>query len=281
MQPTGGDMRRGAARRCGYVSVMLLAGTVFGTLGGASVSQAATTMSESHAPRIPLPGPGGIHAQTATNQWGARNWSGYAIDSGTYTSATGSWTVPTVIPPTKHTRKAFFSSTWVGIDGFNNQSLIQAGTEEDWIGGSAFYQAWWEILPFDETPISSVAVNPGDVMTVTITQGTPKWTITVTDTTSGQSFTTEQKYSGPMTSAEWIQEAPSVNGHVARLADDGTVEFDHCLANGANPAFTVADSGVMAKRGGRLVISTPSPPNPDGNGFAVAFGDVQPPPPPD
>src|SRR5580658_6548090 len=140
-------MKRCVAKRCGYVSLMVLATTVFGTLGGASMSPAAATVSESHAPRIPVPTTGGIHAQTAKNQWGARNWSGYAIDSGTYTSATGSWTVPTVIAPTTHPRKAYFSSTWVGIDGFDNQSLIQAGTEQDWIGGSAFYQAWWEILP--------------------------------------------------------------------------------------------------------------------------------------
>jgi hypothetical protein len=274
-------MRRGAAKRCGYVSLMILATTALGTLGGGSLSQAASTLSGTHAPRIPIPGPGGSRATTADDQWASRNWSGYAIDTGTYTSVTGSWTVPSVIAPTTHTRKAYYSSTWVGIDGFNDDDLIQAGTEQDWIGGSAFYQSWWEILPNYEMPISSISVNPGDVMTVSITQGTPLWNITVTDTTNGQSFSTEQKYSGPMSSAEWIQEAPTVGVHIARLADDGTVDFDHCLANGVNPAFTVSDSGVMAKKRGRVVISTPSPPNPEGDGFAVAFGDSEPLPPPD
>ena len=250
-------------------------------LSAATPSRSAASLSESHAPRIAIPGPGGISAKTATDQWASRNWSGYAIDSGTYTSVSGSWTVPTVIAPATHPRKAYFSSTWVGIDGFNfnDGDLIQAGTEQDWVDGTAFYQAWWEILPADETPISSIAVSPGNVMTVTITQGSPLWTITVTDTTTGQTFSTRQKYSGPLTSAEWIQEAPTVGLRVAPLADDGTVEFDNCQANGMNPAFTISDSGVMAKRGGRVVISTPSPPNSAGNGFAVAFGNVEPPPP--
>lgn len=278
-------MRRGAAKRCGSISLVFLATTAFGTLGGASLLPAASAATGSHAPRIPIsiPVPGRTRAKAANEQWASRNWSGYAINTGTYTSVTGSWTVPTVFAPTKHPRKAYFSSTWVGIDGFNlhDDNLIQAGTEQDWIGGSAQYYSWWEILPNDETAIPSIAVNPGDVMTVSITQGTPLWTITVTDTTNGQSFTTAQKYSAPMTSAEWIQEAPTVGYRVAPLADDGTVDFDHCLANGVNPDLTFSDSGIMAKRGGRVVISTPSTPNPEGNGFAVAFGKVQPPAPPD
>jgi len=88
-------------------------------------------------------------------------------------------------------------------------------------------------------------------MTVSLTQGAPDWTITVTDTTNGQTFSTTEKYSGPMTSAEWIQEAPTVNGRIATLADDGTVEFDNATANGVSPGFTSSDSGVMVKRRGR------------------------------
>ena len=272
-------MRRGTAKRFGFFSMLVLATTAFGSVGGASVSQAGSTMSESHAPRIPIPGPGGIHATTADDPWSSRNWSGYAIDSGTYTSVTGSWTVPTVTGPEHPGRARQFSSTWVGIDGFNNGDLIQAGTEQDWLHGAPFYQSWWEILPNDETPIDTITVNPGDVMTVSLTQGAPDWTITVTDTTNGQTFSTKENYSGPMTSAEWIQEAPTVKGRIAPLADDGTFEFDNATANGVSPGFTSSDSGVMVKRRGRDVISIPSTPNPAGNAFAVAFGSVPPLPP--
>jgi hypothetical protein len=187
--------------------------------------------------------------------------------------------VPTVIGASKR-KTAEYSSTWVGIDGFlrHDYNLIQAGTEQDWVDGTAFYQAWWEILPAYETPITSITVHPGDTMSVSITQGGSQWTIVVTDITTGQSFTTNQFYQGALRSAEWIQEAPTVGRHIASLADYGTVDFTQVTANGANPDLASSDSGVMVKRSG-AVISSPSPPDTAKNGFAVAFGSVAPPAP--
>ena len=168
----------------------------------------------------------------------------------------------------------------MGIDGFNDNSLIQAGTEQDWVHGQALYRSWWEILPSYEQPIASITVHPGDTMNVSIAQGVPDWTITVTDTTTGQSFSIDRHYAGALTSAEWIQEAPTVGGHIAALAHDSTVQFDSATVNGASPGFVSSDSGVMVKgKGGRIVLSTPSAPNPEQDGFAVAFGGVPPPPP--
>ncbi len=174
---------------------------------------------------------------------------------------------------------ALFSSPWVGIDGFNNGSLIQAGTEQDWINGAPFYQAWWEILPAPETPIPSIAVHPGDSMAVSISQGFPNWTITVSDTTTSQSFTTHQAYSGPLTSTEWVQEAPTVGARVARLAPDSTVVFDTGTASGKSPGLVSSESGAMSR--GRKQISTPSLPDSDtaADEFAVAYGSHAPPSP--
>jgi hypothetical protein len=165
----------------------------------------------------------------------------------------------------------------VGIDGFNygDDNLIQAGTEQNWVDGTPHYSAWWEILPTNETLIPSISVHPGDVMTVSITEGSPEWTITVTDATRGQSFTCQELFDGVRSSAEWIQEAPTVGGRIAPLAHDSTVEFYDLTANGANPGLTTANAGVMVKGGKR--ISTPSAPNAQGNGFAVAYGKVAPP----
>src|SRR5205823_9360208 len=125
-------------------------------------------------------------------------------------------------PAVSATRKSTYSSNWIGIDGFNNSSLIQTGTEQDYANGRAHYNAWWEILPAAETPISSIAVSPGDDMTASITKSTASsWKITITDVTNGQTFTTTQTYSGALTSAEWIEEAPTVGGHTATLAHYG------------------------------------------------------------
>jgi hypothetical protein len=271
-------MRRASA--CVAVTAL-----VVGVLAAVAPAGAAPAVpaAVAHAPRIPgptgtSPGPG-LHAATVQQQWTSTNWSGYATTGAGYTAATGSWRVPPVNPPSakKGLRHSYFSSTWVGIDGFANSSLIQAGTEQDWINDAPVYQAWWEILPAAETPIATITVHPGDLMVVSITRGTPKWTITVTDSTTGQSFGTQQTYSGPATSAEWIHERPFVGRRLAQLPADGNAIFDNGTVNGANPGLVIGDSGTMFK--GKHAISTPSLPDHDTDGFAVAYGAIAPAPP--
>src|SRR4051794_30938567 len=121
----------------------------------ATATATATTVALFHHPRIPARP---VHHAG----WSASNWSGYA-KTGSYTTATGRWVVPSVAA----TKSASYSSQWVGIDGFNNSDLIQTGTEADYYNRSAHYNAWWEILPAAETPISSMTVRPGDVMSAT------------------------------------------------------------------------------------------------------------------
>jgi hypothetical protein len=274
-------MGRRNARLIGLAPLLFVATAATLALGMGSASPVASVASEAHAPRVDVPGPHGITKRTPCNEsWKSTNWSGYAENCATFTSVSGSWTVPTVTAVPHSKKKVQYSATWVGIDGFDygDHNLIQAGTEEDWNYGTPSYGAWWEILPAGETLIPSISVHPGDVMTVSITEGSPDWTITVMDTTRGQSFTTQQPFSGPQSSAEWIQEAPTVGGRIAALAHDSTVEFDDLSANGANPGLTGANAGVMVK--GRKDISTPSAPNAQGNGFAVAYGKVAPPVPP-
>lgn len=238
-------------------------------LGTATACAAGPTVKAGvfHSPRIPSSGPA---RATANAGWASSNWSGYAITGSGFTSVTGTWTVPAA----GRSRHPTFSSNWIGIDGFNNDSLIQTGTESDFYNGGAHYDAWWEILPASETVIPSISVRPGDVMTATITQGGgDAWTITINDSRSG-SYTTQQSYSGPQTSAEWIEEAPTVGGRIATLANYGTTTFDPGTVNGGNPGLTAADGGVMIQRG--IQVSTPSSPDKDTDGFAISYGSAAP-----
>jgi hypothetical protein len=249
-------------------------------LGGiSSATPVSTGAAEFHAPRIPGPEPAlRPERQSVFQSWTSRNWSGYALTGAGITNVVGNWIVPRVLSPTTAKRKNRFSSSWVGIDGFNNSDLIQAGTEQDWVHRTAFYQAWWEILPAAETPITSLTIHPGDAMSVSITEGAPStWTIVVSDTTTGRSFSIVKRYSGPRTSAEWIQEAPTIGRRVATLAADSNVVFDLGRLNLANPALNTTEAGAMFK--GSQQISTPSAPNPNRDGFAVAYGSVAPPAP--
>ena len=234
-----------------------------------------------HAPRIALRPDGSGHGHGGGGGgggsgfgWASSNWSGYAVsssDSGAFSSVSGEWTVPAVQPSSGTS----YSSSWVGIDGFNNSSLIQTGTEQDYVNGRATYYAWWEILPAAETVITAFAVSPGDSIGASIVPaGSGHWTITITDQTRGETFHTTQAYSGPGTSAEWIEEAPTIGGHVATLAHYGRATFDPGTVNGKNPGLVASDGGVMIQR--RAQVSTPSLPDNDTDGFNVAYGSTQP-----
>jgi len=228
--------------------------------------------------------------------WASSNWSGYAETcSAPYTSVVGSWVVPSVGSPDNS-----YSANWIGIDGFNNSDLIQTGTEQDVnSSGGASYAAWWTTSSnnFVEQPITSCApsgsacgVRPGDWITAKIAetnQSTSQWTITISDG-SAWSFTKDVTYTGPGASAEWIVEAPTVGGRVASLADYAspssplTFNPDSIAAgtiNGsASPALTFSDGGEMIAGHGRSqsVVSIPSTPDSDADGFAISYGSTAP-----
>ena len=121
-----------SARATWRVGVLLGAGAVglsaiLSVFGGAQASLAASLgpVAGRHA---------AIHAG-----WASSNWSGYAETSSTpFSGITGEWKVPGVTGP-----NGSYSATWIGIDGFTNSSLIQTGTEQNYLNGSAEYSAWW------------------------------------------------------------------------------------------------------------------------------------------
>jgi Peptidase A4 family len=223
--------------------------------------------------------PGAILTRGAFLQ--SSNWSGVADTGGTYTSVKGSWRVPAV----SATSGPGFASDWVGVGGFfaGDSTLIQAGTSEQMMNGQATYNAWTEILPQAEVPITRFTVHPGDAMTVTIKKGAgkkgagKKWTIIVNDATSGKTFTKHLSYASSLRSAEWIHEAPTVGGTQATLASTTPAVFDPGFVNGS----TVIGSGGTLNRiqliG--LIDATPSNLDSDNNGFQVADGLAVPPPP--
>ncbi len=223
-------------------------------------------------PATPVP------AGPASALFGSPNWSGYSLEGGPFNAVTGTFNVPTLQPAATETDL----SAWVGIDGAGNSSLIQAGIGEhyDPTTGTVYDRTWWEILPQPETQVG-LPVEPGDEVTVTIGQvsGT-LWQISVTDDTTGQSFTTQQIYTGPGASAEWIAEAPAFapagttdpNAATITALGDYTpdITFGNLLVNGS---ATGLDAVAMIQNG--AIVSVPSPLT--ANGFTVAYGSTAPP----
>jgi hypothetical protein len=196
------------------------------------------------------------------------NWAGFAVGGGPVTVVRGTFNVPTLASSATAGTEV---TEWVGIDGANNNSLIQAGIEEtyDRATNRVSTSAWWEILPAVATPVDQFQVAPGDQVTVVIWQlSGSTWAIDINDDTNGQHFQTTQTYTGPAASAEWIVEAPtSASGEQETIgAFNPNVIFTNNRFTGT---AAVKEMVFMAQRG--LTIVIPSPMNARGD-FAVAYG---------
>ena len=184
----------------------------------------------------------------------SNNWSGYAVTGSSFTTAKGSWTVPTVnCTKTPNTYAAF----WVGIDGWTSTTVEQTGTDSDCDGKSPSYYAWYEFYPNPSELISSVAVAPGDQMSASVTYSGTEFTITITNETTGKSYSKSGKVSGAKrSSAEWIAEAPCCtnSGGILPLADFGTVDLgdDHTGISGTNDATDSSVSGPIGDFGSAI-----------------------------
>jgi hypothetical protein len=229
--------------------------------------------------RVPAsPGTGAKPGHSSTvNAPMQTGWSGYVQTGGTYTSVSATWTVPSVSSSGSTTS---YAATWVGIDGYSNGDLIQTGISENWDGetDAPVYQAWWEILPAGPTDVFDV--SPGDIIYASVSQvsGT-EWQIFLFDRTNGELFDQDETYSGPESSAEFIQEDPLLvtsTGAVeyAPLADFSEVTFANARVNGQSPSFGSDTNIPMYENGTYLAV--PSAPSQAGNSFDVTYGSATP-----
>jgi hypothetical protein len=154
----------------------------------------------------------------------SNNWSGYAVTGakGSFTEASGSWIVPAVTC----TSGTQYGAFWVGIDGYKSETVEQTGTDSDCSKGVPSYYAWYEFFPQPSFSISTIQIQPGDRMSAQVSFSDRKFTVTITDETTGQSFSkTASVPSAERKSAEWVAEAPTSTTGIEPLSDFGTVLF--------------------------------------------------------
>lgn len=183
-------------------------------------------------------------------------------------------------------------------------------------GESQDYWPFWEIVPGLFEQKIPYTLEPGDFVSVvlrsqkgatTVASDTNVWEIEVVDATQQWSFAQLVEYRGQLGAADWIEEAPTACNpfcNVETLAnyqmvtfEDGTmfpgvpapqVSFNpqppSGLENFAPPAFTagfpaLVPNGSVTMIQNNIVVSTPSNPDGDGDGFTAAYGPNVPPPP--
>jgi Peptidase A4 family len=242
--------------------------------GVTSLPAAASTVENTPLPGGPMvqPSSAGITAKASTTQTISLNWSGYAVaGKKPYNYVHSTFVEPTITCPGVANQ---WTSNWVGLDGYNDQTVEQDGTFA-WCGGADHttpkYEAWYEMYPAGS--VNVFAVHPGDVIdaSVTYSDSTSDFSLTVTDLSTGKTATdTATCSSCARASAEWIIERPALCNtaltkcFITELADFGasTMTGDEAQVDGG------AVKGVGAFNNFAIDIVNPDP-NGDGGFYSL------------
>ena len=209
------------------------------------------------------------------------DWSGYAVTGpvDSVTAVTASWVVPAATCNDKGQRNTG-ASFWVGIDGYTSPTVEQIGTDSDCDNGVGVYYAWYEFVPAQGTTITSIAVQPGDVMDASVKYEGNEFTVTITDERTGETFSISKPLAGTQrNSAEWVAEDNSYF-----FTDFGTVQFGNtatgltatCEATVNGETKSIGDFAshqaiFLAGLTQSQWFAAPSALWPDGKSFSVQF----------
>jgi len=251
-----------------------------------------------------------VHARAALASQAdvSSNWAGYvatgpgststtASSTMAYTDVTGQWVQPkAVCTPGSPTSVAI----WVGLGGYSetSQELEQTGTSADCSqSGQASYYIWYELVPADSVNVTSLKINPGDVIASVVQVNGTKVLVQVIDRTRKTRFTKRLTMAAPdLTSAEWIAEAPSqcsVSGFCRQIAltNFGSIDFTRSFATGNGSGATMSSPNWMltalqlvprahrffgandasSSNGFGAAGANPSVLSTDGKGFSIAW----------
>jgi hypothetical protein len=216
------------------------------------------------------------------------NWSGYAVTGASFTSAKASWIVPATVCTGVSGDQ--YASLWVGLDGFDSNTVEQTGTTSYCAGTTPGSYVWFEFYPEPALEVGGFAVNPGNVITASVTYVGNRFTATIANESTGRSYSASASVPGAQrSSAEWVIEAPATlvgrNTEILPLADFGTgfFGFDYTKQSGTNDATDTAVSGPIGAFGSNVYqinkvgsssspqSSTCSPLTSDGTSFSCTW----------
>ena len=183
------------------------------------------------------------------------NWSGYAVSAwnGSIFDVQASIKVPHYRCPTSNASAGF----WVGIDGHGSNTVEQVGVITDCALGTLTFWQWYPAPAYSR---AGATPREDDTLNLEVNYDGNQFIGTIKDVTQGWTYIETSTSIVPRAervSAEWITEAPVVNGSTAPLADFGKAFFSNCHAtigsrNGSLESFplvelTMIDKGKIAK----------------------------------
>lgn len=191
----------------------------------ATAATAATTVI---APAVPAAAAQGMAFKPLHWNINGYNWGGYAATGSGFSSVSATWTEPSASCNSTNDLYA----PWVGIDGYGSSTVEQTGVATDCSSGSPVDQAWYEMYPANPVylSLSSHPVSAGDVIHASVTYaGSSRYTLKISDSTRGWTYTTTKSLSASRTSAEVIIESPT-----GSYPDFGTLHFSSATVNGSS-----------------------------------------------
>jgi hypothetical protein len=208
----------------------------------------------------------------------SESWAGYIDARNTnpniqVTAINASWAVPSVLPSAGNEH----SSVWIGVGGQLDDTLVQAGTEQDVSGLQVTYYAWYELIPSYAVRISAIAVSPGDIMVASlrlVDSSANRWNIEISDSTTGQYFGTTVTYNSTQSSGEWILERPTVSNNLSALADFGNLAFTGCHLTANDKSGTIKELyfvRIEMTNSANAQLTSVSNLSTDGTSFSVSY----------
>jgi hypothetical protein len=154
-------------------------------------------------------------------------------------SVYGEWFIPTITAIPNEPQDAQTVGFWVGIDGFGNNQVLQAGSAATISGQSVDYWVWTEWYPLLPIRVMNFPIKPGDYLTVLVCAFQPNHGFcSMLNKTTNQAIsigiTPPDNVTSIGATAEWI-----VEGVSSILPVFSPVVFTNCSAGTKNHAFNM------------------------------------------
>jgi hypothetical protein len=155
-----------------------------------------------------------------------------------------SWNVPSL----SCSRSTAYAAFWAGIDGFSDSTVEQTGVLAECYQSHVYYYSWYEFYPSLPVYVTGqVPVKAGDIVYAEISYASGLFTATITDRTTGATFSISRSDSSAQrSSAEWIAEAPSSAGGVLPLANFGTAYYGSDYTGIASTSYATVSGATGA-----------------------------------
>jgi len=161
----------------------------------------------------------------------------------------GEWFIPTVTPIPNEPSGGQTVGFWVGIDGYTNGQVLQAGSAATVTGNNVNYWVWTEWYPIGAIQVTNFPIKPGDYLTVLVCAPQPNHGFcSMLNKTTNQAtsigITNPPNITSIGATAEWI-----VEGISSILPVFSTVVFSNVSAGTKDHAFN-ASGGIITEISG-------------------------------